>query len=63
MLFLIDEKRRAGPAFEKWSVKAISPSPLLSFLMPQQGLEVKLKVGIDLSTLDLQPQQFSKAAE
>lgn len=44
MLFLIDEKRRAGPAFKKWSVKAISPSPLLSFLLPQQGLEVKLKV-------------------
>lgn len=44
MLFLIGEKRRAGPAFEKWSVKAISPSPLLSFLLPQQGLEVKLKV-------------------
>ena len=46
MLFLIDEKRRAGPAFEKWSVKAIPTPPptLLSFLMPQQGLEVKLKV-------------------
>ena len=44
MLFLIDEKWRAGTAFEKWSVKAISPSPILTFLLPQEGVEVKLKV-------------------
>ena len=44
MLFLIDEKWRAGPAFEKWSVKATSPSPLLAFLRPQEDVKVKLKV-------------------
>lgn len=40
MLFLIDEKWRVDPAFEKWSVKAISPS----FLLPQEGVQVKLKI-------------------